>query len=52
MFINIKILSKNQNSLKKFLTLFNSFCLKNSKKKRLVCYQKKIDKKNKEKVAK
>ena len=30
MFINIKTLSKNQNSLNKFLTLFKEFCIKNS----------------------
>jgi ribosomal protein S10 len=44
MFINIKILSKNQNSLKNFLTLFNSFCLKKSKKKALYIIKKKVTK--------
>jgi hypothetical protein len=49
MFINIKILSKNQNSLKQFLTLFNSFCLKNSKKKDLYIIRKKLTKRIKKK---
>ena len=49
MFINIKILSKNQNSLKKFLILFNSFCLKNSKKKDLYLIKKKLTKRIKKK---
>ena len=44
MFINIKILSKNQNSLKKFLTLFKEFCIKNPKKKDLFNLKKKLTK--------
>ena len=44
MFINIKISSKNQNSLKNFLTFFNSFCLKKSKKKNLYTIKKKLTK--------
>lgn len=42
MFLNIKILSKNQNSLKNFLLLFNSFCLKSSKKKDFYITKKKL----------
>jgi ribosomal protein S10 len=41
MVIKIKILSKNQNSLKNFLILFNSFCLKNSKNKDFYTIKKK-----------
>ena len=41
MVINIKILSKNQNSLKNFVILFNSFCLKNSKNKDFYTIKKK-----------
>ena len=44
MFINIKILTKNQNSLKKFLDLFNCFCLKNSKNKDSYIIKKKLTK--------
>ena len=47
MFINIKIFSKNQNSLKNFLILFNSFCLKKSKKKDLCIIKKKLSNKSK-----
>jgi hypothetical protein len=49
MFINIKILSRNQNSLKKFLILFNSFCIENSKKKDLYTIKKKLTKRIKKK---
>jgi ribosomal protein S10 len=42
MFINIKILSKNQNSLKSFIILFNSFCLKNSKNQDFYTVKKKM----------
>jgi len=42
MFINIKILSKNQNSLKNFLILFNSFCMKKPIKKKIFTGKKKI----------
>jgi len=44
MFLNIRIKSKNQNSLKKFLIFFNSFCLKNSKHKDLYVFKKKLTK--------
>lgn len=44
MFVNIKILSRNQNSLKRFLILFNSFCLKNSKNKDFYIIKKKLTK--------
>jgi hypothetical protein len=43
MFINLKVLSKNQNSLKKFLVLFNSFCEK-KKKENLYLIKKKLTK--------
>jgi hypothetical protein len=43
MFINLKVLSKNQNSLKKFLILFNSFCIK-KKKENLHMMKKKLTK--------
>ena len=41
MFINIKILSKNQKSLKNFIIIFNSFCLKYLKNKDLYTVKKK-----------
>lgn len=44
MFFNIKVLSKNQNSLKKFLTLFKEFCIKNKKKENLYIIKKKLTK--------
>jgi ribosomal protein S10 len=44
MFINLKVLSKNQNSLKKFLILFNSFCIKKKKKENLYIMKKKLTK--------
>ena len=43
MFINLKVLSKNQNSLKKFLILFNSFWIK-KKKENLYLIKKKLTK--------
>ena len=52
MFINIKILSKNQKSLKNFIIIFNSFCLKNLKNKDFYTVKRKNDKNNKNKVAK
>jgi len=51
MFINIKVSSKNQNSLKKFLTIFSSFCLKESRKKNLYTIKKKLTKINKKKLS-
>ena len=42
MFINIQVLSKNQNSLKKFLTFFNSFCMKKPVKKKIYTGKKKV----------
>lgn len=44
MFINIKILSKNQNSLKNFIAIFNSFCFKSLKTKDFYTVKKKITK--------
>jgi ribosomal protein S10 len=44
MFINIKILSKNQKSLKNFIIIFNSFCLKNLKNKDFYTVKKKMTK--------
>jgi hypothetical protein len=44
MFINIKVLSKNQNSLKKFLILFKEFCIKKEKKENLYLLKKKLTK--------
>jgi ribosomal protein S10 len=41
MFINLKVLSKNQNSLKKFLIIFNSFWIK-KKKEKLYLIKKKL----------
>jgi ribosomal protein S10 len=44
MFINIKVLSKNQNSLKKFLILFKKFCIKKKRKENLYLVKKKLTK--------
>ena len=44
MFINIKVLSKNQNSLKKFLIFFKEFCIKIKKKENLYLRKKKLTK--------
>jgi ribosomal protein S10 len=47
MLINLKILAKNQNSLKKFLIFFKNFCVRKQKKEILYLIKKKEPKKSK-----